>query len=98
MNLPLGWADWSAFQARLGERFIAWAEPAPERTDENRYAVIIDNQSVVWARVSPNPDVRYDRSSGAFYDDMPGGAVEAAKRAAMLHKETVRALVDGGKP
>lgn len=90
------WGDWDAYQRRLGDRFLAWAEPAPRADDEERYAVIVDHFTggIVWARVSPNPDVSAVQSSGQFYDDMEGGAIEAAKRAAVLNKERVRKLVN----
>ncbi len=85
LGLPYGWQDWDRFAKRKG--FIEWAEPAPIDASESRYAVVDYSNSIRWARVSPNPDTPVDYSSGAFYDDMPGGAVESAKRAAMIHKK-----------
>ena len=97
-GLPYGWQDWARLEQRPVSphdttRFIEWAEPAPSGTSEDRYAVVNYHNSIRWARVSPNPDVSIDYSSGAFYADMPGGAVAAAKRAAMLHKAHIRKLV-----
>ena len=36
---------------------------------------------------NPSAPVNAEMSPGAFYDDAPGGAVEAAARAAKLHKK-----------
>jgi hypothetical protein len=97
-GLPHGWQDWARLEQRPVSphdttRFIAWAEPAPSDPSGSRYAVVDYQNSIRWARVPPNPDVSIDYSSGAFYADMPGGAVAAAKRAAMLHKAHIRKLV-----
>jgi hypothetical protein len=90
------WADWSAFAQRL-PGFIEWAEPAPTDLSEERYAIVRDG-AIAWARVSPNPDVRVDLSSGRFYDtddpnDHPEGAIEWCRNAARAHKEHVRKLI-----
>jgi hypothetical protein len=96
-GLPHGWQDWSRFERRTtpGDttRFIEWAEPAPTDPSGSRYAVVDYHNSIRWARVPPNPDVSIDYSSGAFYEDMPGGAIAAAKRAAKLHKAKMEALL-----
>lgn len=92
MNPP-GWADWASHE-RPGW-FICWAEPPPERSCEDRYAVIHDGAAVRWARIHPNPEVPVRLSGGAFYEDMaPGGAVEAAAASALLHKAGIRRLLD----
>jgi hypothetical protein len=95
MNRLHRWQDWKAFEACPG--FITWAEPAPKKENEERYAVVRYQNSIRWARVSPNPDVPTDYSSGAFYDtddpnDHPEGAVEWAKTAARVHKAHIRKL------
>jgi hypothetical protein len=90
-RLPLNWANWDAFSARVD--LIMWAEPAPTNPRDERYAVVRYHGGIRWARLSPNPDVSVDYSQGCFYDDMPGGAVEAAKRSAGLHKAHVAELV-----
>ena len=95
-NLPHGWQNWARFEEHDGRhqhdtvRFIEWAEPPPRDQSASRYAVVKHGNHIAWARVHPNPDVSTDYSSGGFYDDMPGGAVAAAKRAAMAHKEKIR--------
>lgn len=100
-QLPYGWADWANAERRMqvnygghGRRggFVKWAEPPPKNPRESRYAVVIEGNLVRWARVSPNPDMPIDVSGGAFYEDMPGGATEAAARAAKLHKKKSMAL------
>jgi len=95
---PHGWQNWS--KAEKHPDFIAWAEPAPTSDSESRYAVVIYNNSIRWARVPPTPDASIRHvSSGAFYEDMTPGmsgraaAVEAAKRSAMVHKAKMRALL-----
>ncbi len=93
------WQDWKAFEARTGPDFLAWAEPAPKKRDEERYAVVRWHNSIRWARVSPNPDVSTEYSSGAFYDtgdphDHPEGAVEWAKSAARIHKKHIQKLTE----
>lgn len=78
--------------------FVEWAEPAPLRDDEDRYAITRDFGAIKWARFSPNPDVSVDFSSGCFYDtgdpaDHPEGAIEWARASAILHKAKVRRLL-----
>jgi len=97
-RLPHGWQDWARFtkhpvSAHDNVRFIEWAEPAPLDPSASRYAVVQYHNHIAWARVSPNPDVSTDYSGGGFYDDMPGGAIEAAKRAAMLHKAKMKGIM-----
>jgi len=99
-RLPHDWANWPKFAKRFGGYFIEWAEPAPRDPSEERFAIVYDRHStyvdsagkkhpgsVLWARVSPNPDVPIEYSGGNFYGDMPGGAIEAARRAAMKKKQ-----------
>jgi hypothetical protein len=92
-RIPYRWADWAFLETRV-RGFIKWASEAPEILSDERYA-IVDNDGIRWARVSPNPDVPVAYSSGCFYDDMVGGAIEAARIASLKHGEKVRALVDG---
>jgi len=90
------WQDWAAFERRA--EFLEWAEPAPIANNAERYAVVRYEGSIRWARVSPNPDVPTQYSSGAFYDtgdpnDHPEGAVEWAKTAARTNKERINKLI-----
>jgi hypothetical protein len=97
-RLPFGWADWDKFERSRGKDFIEWVGPPPTPKDpsQERYAVVRYHGSIRWARVSPSPDISTDYSSGAFYDDMPGGAVAAAARAAKLHQKHILRLIEGG--
>ena len=100
-RLPDGWADWEAFRKRYRNTFIRWAEPPPKDPSEERYAIMRSEDSpgahVIWARVSPNPNVSMQRSGGGFYTIPEEGkeAVPWAMEAAMAHKRHVRRLVRG---
>jgi hypothetical protein len=96
MNTQTRWADWDAMSAKISG-FIEWAEPAPSSDREDRYA-IVRSGAIAWARVSPNPDVSVQLSSGRFYDtgdpnDHPEGAVEWCRASAAKNKATVAKLV-----
>ena len=56
--------------------------------------MIVEGNLVRWARVSPKLDLPIEVSPGAFYDDMPGGAVSAAVRGAKAHKKKAAALAN----
>lgn len=97
-GLPLGWADWKAFEKRYARTFIQWAEPAPRDPGEVRYAIMLSDDRpgahVIWARVYPNLDIHFQRSQGGFYDVPEEGkkAIPWAIEAAMEHKnKTMRA-------
>jgi len=90
------WGDWATLAARI-RGFVEWAEPPPASDREERYA-IVRSGAVAWARVSPNPDVSVELSSGRFYDtgdpnDHPEGAVEWCRTAAAKHKARVAAMM-----
>jgi len=93
-GLPSRWADWEGFARRYAATFIRWAEPVPVSPSEERYAVMRSDERpgayVVWARVSPNPDVYFERSQGGFFDIPEEGkeAVAWATEAALAHKQT----------
>lgn len=90
--LPYGWCDWKKFERHPD--FVKWAV-APKKC-ASRYAVMRDvggrlgpRGGVRWAQVSPLGEIeRY--SDGNFYDDMPGGAVEAAARGARKFNKKVK--------
>lgn len=91
-----GWGDWGAFRKRYTRTFICWAEPPPCDPSEERYAIMKSDDRpgayVIWARVSPNPDVPFDRSSGGFFTVPEEGkkAIPWAVEAAMAHKREMR--------
>ena len=62
----IAWAEWEALANRIAG-FVEWAEPPPERSNEERYAIMHDG-AIAWARVSPNPEVPIRLSGGRFYD------------------------------
>jgi hypothetical protein len=97
-RLPHGWADWEAFRKRHARTFIRWAEPPPRDSSEERYAIMKSDDHpgahVIWARVSPSPDVSFQRSQGGFYTIPEEGkkAIPWAVEAAMAHKRKMRGL------
>ena len=98
-DLPYGWANWEGFRRRYAATFIQWAEPPPSDPSEDRYAIMLSDEHsgayVIWARVSPCPDVSYERSQGGFYTIPEEGkeAVQWATSAALAHKRKVRELL-----
>ena len=103
VGMSSNWANWDAFAPKLGG-FVEWAEPPPANSSEERYAIVsrpYGTAGIAWARVSPNPDVSPEYSSGRFYDDAhdhPEGAVAWARAAAKAHKRRMAMLVYGGAP
>ena len=84
--LPYGWGPprFDAFAKRA--EFVCWAEVEHEHF---RYAIVQESPhtGLQWAEVPASPDVAVRKSGGCYYDDMPGGAIEAAKRGAAADRQ-----------